>query len=98
MTMPAKTDIPMPQNIASLALFRCPAPIFWATNTDKDWEKAEGTSITKAHIFSATPTPAEATTPKLFTIELIARKETPTKASCRATGKPKLKIRLIILL
>ncbi len=37
-----------------------PAPIFCATKADMACEKVEGTSMMKAHTFSATPTPAEA--------------------------------------
>ena len=42
------------------------------------------------HTFSATPTPAEAVTPKVFTMVWITRKEVPTSSSCRATGRPSL--------
>ena len=44
-----------------------PAPMFCATNAEMDCMNAAGTSIIKPHTFSATPTPAEAVTPKAFT-------------------------------
>ena len=49
------------------------------------------------HSFSATPTPAEAMTPKLLTIAAIARKEMLTSTSWSATGAPKRRIRPVCL-
>ena len=37
------------------------------------------------HTFSATPTPAEATNPKEFTMARMTRKEMPTRMSCNAS-------------
>lgn len=42
----------------------------------------------KTHTFSATPTPAEAATPKELTMAWMSRKEVPTSSSWRATGVP----------
>ena len=57
-----------------------------------DCMKARGISMMKAQTFSATPTPAEATRPRLFTIAKITRNDRPTSRSCRAIGVPKARI------
>ena len=67
--------------------------MFWATKADKDCPKAEGTSMMKPHSFSATPTPAEAMTPRPLTMAAMARKETLTSTSWRATGAPRRRMR-----
>ena len=51
--------------------------------------KAEGISIINPHTFSATPIPAEATSPSPFTMASSTRKEIPTRKSCRAMGTPR---------
>ena len=51
------------------------------TQADSDCEKEDGTSIINPQIFSATPTPADAITPRLFTIAAIARNDTLTRPS-----------------
>lgn len=86
MTTPTAKDVPIPQDIAFLARFGLPAPMFWATKADRDWEKASGTSMMKAQTFPATPTPAEGITPRLFTIAEITKKEIFTRPLCNATG------------
>ncbi len=50
--------------------------------------KANGSSMMKAHTFSATPTPAEAMSPSRFTMAKMMRKDSPTSRSCRAMGAP----------
>lgn len=44
--------------------------------------------MTKAQIFSATPTPAEDTTSMPLMIIWMTRKEMPTNRSCSPTGIP----------
>ena len=89
-TIPAARDAPIPNSIDFLALSFFPAPIFCATNADNDCENDDGTSMIKAQTFSATPTPAEAITPRLFTMELITRNDIFTSPSCKAIGSPTL--------
>ncbi len=80
----------MPYFSASLALSLRFAPMFCATNADRDCMYAEATSIRKPHIFSATPTPALCVRPRELTIANITRKERLTSSSCSATGAPNL--------
>ena len=58
-----------------------------------DCMKAMGTSMMIMQTFSATPTPAEALSPSLLTMERFTRKEKPTMKSCRAMGVPKRTMR-----
>ena len=62
------------------------------------WEYADGTSIIKAHNFSATPMPADATTPRELTMAMITRNDTLTSKSCKAIGSPNTTIRPMIFL
>ncbi len=55
-----------------------------------DCMKAEELSMIKAHTFSATPTPAEATTPMELTTERTTIKEIFTRKLYSATGVPRL--------
>ncbi len=55
--------------------------------------KARGISMMKAQTFSATPTPAEAISPRAFTMARITRNDSPTSKSCRAIGVPKRTMR-----
>lgn len=52
----------------------------------------------KVHSFSATPTPADEVTPRVFTIATIIKNDRPTRKSCRAIGEPILKMCLLISL
>ena len=81
-------DTPMAYFSPLNALSYLPAPLFWDTNADIDCAKADGISMIKAQTFSATPTPADAITPRQLTIARITRKEIPTRKSCNATGAP----------
>ena len=49
-------------------------------------------SIAKMMIFSTTPTDADATSPIVFVITVIRRKERLTMPSCRAMGSPSFRI------
>ena len=60
-------EIAIPLFNDCLALIGCPAPIFCATNALKLCAIADGINIIKPQTFSATPTPAEATSPNEFT-------------------------------
>ena len=63
--------------------------MFCATKADIDCMYAEDTSIINAQSFSATPTPAEATTPNVLTMAMITRNEIFTSRSWRAIGAPR---------
>ncbi len=95
MRTPTAKESPIPICSVFSARSLLPAPIFCATNADRDCMKADGTSMMKPTIFSATPTPAEGITPRVFTIAWMTRKEMPTSRSCRAMGMPRKQTRLI---
>ena len=88
-TAPTARERPMPQYSDLTALSYFPAPAFWATKADMACEKAEGTSMMKAHTFSATPTPAEGTTPRALTMACMTRKDMLTSRSDSAMGSPR---------
>ena len=57
------------------------APKFCATKADMESMMEIGTSIMKAQTFSATPTPADAVTPRELTIARMIRNERLTMKS-----------------
>ena len=88
MTAPAQRDRPIPTRSARLARSNFPAPMFWAEKADRDWLMAKAISMIKAQTFSATPTPAETSSPRLLAIARRTRKDTFTSRSERARGRP----------
>ena len=96
MTVPTARDMRMPQPSAFSARSKRPAPAFWATKADMDCMKADGTSMMKAQTFSATPTPAEGTTPRALTMAWMIRNEIPTRRSWVAMGRPRRVMRAMI--
>ena len=81
MVIPKRTDTPIAYISPLYALSIFPAPLFCATKADIACMKAAGTSMMKAQTFSATPTPADATSPSPFT---MARITLLTMFSCSA--------------
>ena len=81
MTVPTTRDSRIPYLNAFSARSKRPAPAFCATKADMDCINAMGTSMMKAHTFSATPIPAEGMTPRELTIACMIRKEMPTRKS-----------------
>jgi len=61
------SEMPIPDFSESFARFNNPAPMFCATKALKLCEIADGMSIINPQTFSATPTPADAISPKEFT-------------------------------
>ena len=54
--------------------------------------KDVGGNIAKMMIFSTTPTAAEGTSPNVFTMAVMTKKEILTNASCNAKGRPTFQI------
>ena len=64
------------------------APIFWAEKADTADIIAPGMMNISPQSFSATPTPADAISPKPLRMARITIKDTPVSASCAAMGNP----------
>ena len=93
-TLNAK-QIPTAHSMPLTARSYLPAPLFCEANADTACENAEGTSMTKPHTFSATPTPAETIRPSELTMARMTMNEMLTIKSCSAIGNPSPRILLI---